>query len=224
MLRSLLAALALAMPLQAEWAIVQKVEGGMNSGEMKLFLKERRARLDVSDRVSVLTDLASGDSITLNHHAKTLLRIPAAEAAKLRENTLAAKPDEALETPKLTPTDRREHVNGYDCEVFTWKIGVLQVTDWIARDYPDARPLMEALARFQNAGLAASARPLMPPLEQFPGMVLRREMDLRGTKTTTTLISAKREPQDDKVFIAPEGYREQPALRLPENGAEKDGE
>jgi hypothetical protein len=216
MLRSVLFVFIFTASLRADWVIVQKVEGGMNSGEMKLFLKGDRARIDVSNQVSVLTDLASGDSITLNHQSKSLLRIPGTEAAKLRENTLAAKPGETPEPLKLTAADRREKVNGHDCEVFTWSTGTLRVTDWVDRDFPNFRVIMAALARFQNAGLAASAQPLMPPLEQFPGMVIRREMEFRGTKTTTTLISAKQEPQGDHLFAAPEDYREQPVLKLPD--------
>ena len=206
----------------ADWIVKQKVEGGMNSGEMTLWIKDDKARLDVSNQISVLTDLATGDSITLNHNAKVLLRIPATEAAKVRESALGLKPGGPEQAPKLAATNRNEKVENHECEIFTWQLGDLQVTDWIARDYPNFQSLQAALARFQNAGLAKAAQPLMPPPDQFPGMVIRREMNVRGTKTTTTLLSAKEETLDEKRFAPPSDYKEQPVLRLPPAEPEKE--
>jgi hypothetical protein len=94
-------------------------------------------------------------------------------------------------------------------------VGNLQVTDWIARDYPKWQEVLAELLRFQNAGLGAAAQPLMPGLDQFPGMVIKREMALKGTKTTSTLVSVSDAPLDAKLFEMPEGYKEQPAPKLP---------
>lgn len=199
----------------ADWTIIQKTEGAMNSGQVTLRIKADKARLDITNQISVLTDLATGDSTTLNHTARAFLRIPASEAVKMREIALGLKAGAGAETPALTATGRKEKIAEHDCEIYTWKIGEMQVTDWIAKEYPNFEPLMAALARFQNAGLAGAARPLMPPLEQFPGMVIKREMTLRGTKTTTTLVSAKEGPIDARHFEVPKDYRQQPPLQLP---------
>jgi hypothetical protein len=218
MRRSLSLFVVLAMlPLggRADWTIVQKVEGGMNSGQMMLRLKDDKARADIAPQITMITDTKTGDSVTLNHNSKSLIRIPAAEAAKMREMALKLKPGATPEPPKLTPAGRKEKVENYDCEVFTWSIGELQVTDWVSSTYANYQPVSAALAKFQNAGLANSAKPLMPPVEQFPGMVVRREMNHRGTKTTTTILSVKEETLDPKLFEIPNDYKPLPTPALP---------
>jgi hypothetical protein len=211
--------LVLAAAAHADLTIVQKTEGAMNAAELKLRIKGDRARADLAPQLTVLTDLATGDSVTLNHNAKIYTRVAGAEAAKLR--ALAAEVKPGAEPPKLTPANRREKVEGYDCEVFTWRIGRLEVTDWIARDYPNWQPILAELTRFQHAGLAGAAEVLMPRLADFPGMVIRREMQLGDTKTTSTLLSVKEEPLDAALFDLPKEYKERPGVVLPETGAEK---
>lgn len=215
MRRAALLLLALALTARADWAVVQKVEGGMTAGQITLRLKGDKARVELNNQISVITDLATGDSVTLNNASRTLIRIPGKEAAKIRETTLGLKEGAKTEAPKLTPTGKKEQVDTYDCDIFTWEIGELKVTDWIAPSYPNFQPLQASLAKFQNAGLAAAAQPLMPPLDQFPGMVIKREMLHKNIKTTTTLVSAKEAPQDPNLFAAPKDYKEQPALELP---------
>jgi hypothetical protein len=205
---------AFALPAAADLTVVQKTEGAMNSGQMTLRIKGDKARADLSAQISMITDLTTGDTVSLNHSAKVMMRIPGTEAAKMRELSAGIKPN--AEVPKLTPTQRKEKVDNRDCQVFTWRIGEVEVTDWIDPSYADWKTLLGELQRFQNAGLAASAQPLMPPLDQFPGMVIKREMNLKGTKTTATLISVKMDPVDAKVFDIPEGYKEQTAPKLPE--------
>lgn len=198
---------------RADWTITQKVEGGMNSGQMTLRIKGDNARLDVNNQVTVLTDLNNGDSTTLNHTARVFMRVAGHEAAMVRAAALGLQAGSP--PPALTSTGRKEKLGDYECEVFTWSIGEMKVTDWIAGGYPNFQPFLAVLARFQNAGLARSAQPLMPPLESFPGMVLKRQMDHRGTVTTMTILSGKEAPLDAKLFDLPKDYKEQPALQLP---------
>ncbi|MEQ1861293.1 MAG: DUF4412 domain-containing protein [Chthoniobacteraceae bacterium] len=214
-MRSAFILLALAVTARADWTITQKVEGGMNSGQMVLRIKDDKARLDVSTQISILTDLKTGDSTTLNHTSRIYLRIPASEAAKMRETALGLKDGAAAGAPTLASTGRKEKLGEFECEVFTWALGEMKVTDWIAAGYPNFKPVLDVLARFQNAGLARSAQPLMPPIESFPGMVVKREMNHRGTVTTTTLLSAREAPLDAKLFDLPADYKAQPALQLP---------
>jgi hypothetical protein len=212
--------LAFAAAAQADLTIVQKTEGAMNAGQLTLRIKGDKARADVAPQLTVLTDLATGDCVTLNHNAKIFTRVAASEAAKMR--ALAADLKPGAEPPKLTPTTRKEKVEGYDCEVFTWRVGQMEVTDWIARDYPNWQPILAELTRFQSAGLAGAAESLMPKLADFPGMVVKREMQLRDAKTTSTLVSVKNEPLDAAIFDLPKEYKERPAVVLPvEEGAKK---
>ena len=204
---------ALAMPGKADLTVVQKSEGAMNSGQLTLRIKGDKARADVSQQISMITDMATGDTVSLNHTAKTMIRISGAEAAKLR--TLAAGLKPGGEPPKLTPTQRKEKVENRECQVYVWRVGEMEVTDWIDPAYADWKTILGELQRFQNAGLSNSAQPLMPPLDQFPGMVIKREMNHKGTKTISTLVSVKADAIDEKVFEVPQGYKAQPAPKLP---------
>lgn len=205
---------ALTLSSWADLTIVQKSEGEMNSGQLTLRIKGDKARADISPQITMITDLATGDTLSINHSAKTMIRIPGTEAAKMRQLSAGFKPD--AEPPKLTPTQRKEKVDNRECQVFTWRVGELEVTDWIDPTYADWKTILGELQRFQNAGLANSAQPLMPPLDQFPGMVIKREMNHKGTKTTSTLVSVKTDAVDAKVFDTPQGYKEQPPPKLPE--------
>ncbi|HET6410101.1 MAG TPA: DUF4412 domain-containing protein [Chthoniobacteraceae bacterium] len=209
----------LPLPSLADLTVVQKSEGAMNSGQLTLRIKGDKARVDLSAQITMVTDLTTGDCVSLNHTARTMVRIPGVETAKLREISAGLKP--GSEPPKLTPTQRKEKVENRDCQVFTWKVGELEVTDWIDPTYTDWKPVLAELQRFQNAGAAHAAQPLMPPLDQFPGMVLKREMNHKGTKTTSTLVSVKMDALDAKVFDLPADYKEQPAPKLPESPAPK---
>jgi hypothetical protein len=199
---------------RADVTIVQKTEGRTHSGQVILQIKGNKARVDVAPRVTMITDLVTGDTVSLNHHSRIFFRVLGAEAAKLR--LMAIGFQAGAELPKLTPTGKKEKVDNRDCEVFTWRVGDLQVTDWIDPAYPDWKTLLAELHRFQSAGLASSAAALMPPLDQFPGMVIKREMNLRGTKTTSILISVNHEPIDAQLLEIPKGYAEQPAPKMPE--------
>jgi hypothetical protein len=201
---------------KADLTIIQKTEGTLNSGQLTLRIKGDKARTDIAPQITMLTEMSSGDSTTINHNAKTYMRIPGTEAAKLRAMAADLKPGATADAPKLTNTGRKEKIENRECEIFTWGVGNLQVTDWIARDYPNWQPILAELVRFQNAGLGAAAQPLMPALDQFPGMVMKREMTLKGTKTTSTLLSVSDAALDAKLFELPEGYREQPAPKFPD--------
>ena len=200
----------------ADLTVVQRTEGALNSGELTLRIKGDKARTDIAPQVTMLTELNTGDSTTLNHNARTYIRIPGTEAAKLRAMAADLKPGTPATPPKLVATGRKEKVENRDCQVFTWSVGKVEVVDWIASDYPNWQALLADLVRFQNAGLGAAAQPLMPPLEQFPGMVIKREMNFKGTKTTSTLLSASDAVLDAKLFELPEGYKEQPAPKFPD--------
>jgi hypothetical protein len=209
----------LTLPSWADLTIVQKSEGAMNSGSLMLRIKGDKARADIAQQVTMITDLTTGDTVSLNHNAKTMVRVPGAEAAKLRILAAGLKP--GAEPPKLTPTQRKEKVENHDCQAFTWHVGELEVTDWIDPAYADWKTVLGELQRFQNAGLANSAQALMPPLDQFPGMVIKREMNHKGTKTTSTLVSVKSDELDAKLFEVPKDYKEQPAPKLPEDAPAK---
>ena len=86
---------------------------------------------------------------------------------------------------------------------------VLQLGDAVAH-----RVVVEVL---QAGGLGEMTKGLMPDPRDFPGIAVKTEMDMKGRKVTTTLLSIKEEPVEAAVFELPPEYREAtaPAFNLP---------
>src|SRR5215216_6136405 len=109
--------LLLSLPrADADLTIVQKTEGGLNAGQLTLRIKGDKARTDVAPQITMITELETGDTITLNHTAKVFIRIPGREAAKLRAMAADLKPGAAGEPPKLINTGRKEKIENLECE------------------------------------------------------------------------------------------------------------
>lgn len=209
--RMLLFVAAFVGAARADFTIVQRVEGSLNAGQMTLRLKGDKARADIAPQVSMITDTATGDVVTMQHSAKVFIRVPAAQAKVVLERVKKQQKIANAEQPKLVVTGRKEKVETHECEVFTWSVGEIRATDWIAKGFPNYPGVLAALERFQNAGLAEAARPLQPAIKDFPGMLIKREMSIGGQKTTTVLVSVNEGPIDAAVFEVPKDYKEQPS-------------
>jgi hypothetical protein len=81
----LLPLLASASLLRADYVVVQKVDGGMQSGEMTIKIKDGKARVDMAPQISTISDSTSGDVVTLMHAQKQFMRIPASQTKALVE-------------------------------------------------------------------------------------------------------------------------------------------
>lgn len=213
-----LCTLAAARCVQADIVIVQKVEGGSQSGEMTMKIHGDRARADLSPAVSTIIDAASGDVTTLMHERKTFMRISAAAAKALGERMKSASRengDTAPTRPKLQPTGRREKIAGHDTEQFVWEFGDMKLTYWIAKDVPNAAAILAIMKKMQT-GAASLASGFMPDPADLPGLPVKTEMAVGGKKSfTTTLVSVKEEAVDPAVLEVPADYRELPAPLIP---------
>lgn len=216
------AALALALSARADLVIKEKIEGAGQLGDMTMKIKGDKVRADVSAELSTLTDAKTGDVTTLMHAQKSYMVMPAAASQALMDNvtkTMAqASPGPSPTPAKLTPTGRREKVNGYDTDIYTASLGGMKMTYWIAPGFPDWKKVLEAMMTFQRGSLAAMAKGLMPGASDFPGMPVKTEADLGGQKITTTVESVKEEPVADADFQIPAGYTEMkmPSFNTPE--------
>lgn len=209
--RILLIVAAFVCVARADFTIVQRVEGSLNAGQMTLRLKGGKARADIAPQISMITDTETGDVVTLQHAAKVFIRVSAEQARVVLERVKKQQKIANAEQPQLVATGRKEKVEAHECEVFKWSVGEIHATDWIAKGFPNYGGVLAALDRFQNAGLADAARPLQPAMKDFPGMLIKREMDIGGKKTTTVLVSVNEAEIDAAVFDVPKDYKEQPA-------------
>jgi hypothetical protein len=215
--------LAAGVTAHADLVIVQKIDSALQSGNMTIKVKDGKARADIAQQVSTITDGSTGETITLMHAQKSYMRMSAERSKALLQQLQklqGAQPGAGATPPKLTPTGRKEKVDKYDCEVFTWSTGPANVTYWIAKDFPNYAQVNAALEKTQNAGLNAVAKGMLPNSADFPGMPVKTEMTVNGQKVTTTIVSVTEEPVDAVAFEVPKDYKEMamPAFDLPPPG------
>ena len=220
----LLAILSLQTAARADMVIVQKVEGAAaQSGQMTMKFKENKIRADVSPEVSTITDASTGDVTTVMHPQKSYMIIPASSSKamieqmqkQVQEQTAAGSP---TPNPKPQATGKKEKINGYDTEEFLCTVGGMKMSYWIARDFPNWPKVLEMMTKFQQGGLAAMTKGLMPGPADFNGMPIRTEVEMGGHKIVSTLVSVKEEALDEKEFQIPAGYTEMkmPSFNTPQ--------
>jgi len=140
------------------------------------------------------------------HTGKTFLKVSAAQTKAMMDQLQKLRP--SGEPAKLQPTGKKEKIGEYECEIFTANLGGLTITYWIAKDFPNYPAVLEQLEKFQAGAVSAMGKGLMPELKEFPGMMMKTEIDMRGQKTVTTLVSVTEENVDPAVFKIPAGYKE----------------
>lgn len=171
-------------------------------------VKGDKCRQDFSKKASVIYDLTTGDSIRINHAAKSFTKVSLkqVEAAMefMRKNAAAAPPP----PPKIVDTGRSEKVDGRDAEIYTAATSSASYTFWVTKDYPDYAEVNDKLKRLRERGGAPdTADNLSSAALQFDGIVIQSEsLSASGSSTVIKLVSVKAEALDDSEFRVPEGY------------------
>ena len=84
----------------------------------------------------------------------------------------------------------------------------------MAADFPNFKEL-NAIQDKMNKAMGSPASSLAPLAADFPGMVVKSEMEVLGKKTVSELVSAKEESVSDDTFVVPAGYQEMKIPGLP---------
>jgi hypothetical protein len=198
--------LAAATLARADLVIVQHVEGGGQAGDQTIRIKGDKARTDLTPSVSMITDGATGEMVTLMHSGKTYLKTPSDQTKSMMDQLQKFRTSQ--EPAKLQSTGKKEKVGEYDCDIYTTNLGSITITYWLAKDYPNYQEVLAQLIKFQAGAISAMGKGLMPELKDFPGMIMKTELLKGGKKVVTTLVSAKEDNVDPGVFSIPKGYTE----------------
>lgn len=191
--------------VHADLVIVQKVEGGAQNADQTIKIKGDKSRTDLTPAVSMLTNGATGEMITLMHTGRQYLKVSAEQTKSMMEQLQKFR---GSEPAKLQATGKKEKVGDYDCEIFTAGLGALTATYWVAKDFPNYQNVLAQLDKFQSGTISAMGKGLLPEIKDFPGMTMKTEVVLNGKKVTTTVISVKEDTVDPKVLDIPAGYKE----------------
>ena len=233
----LLTALAI-LPARADLTIVysttvqppshdQKAEGTPNdvaaANNMTIKVKGDKARIDASPQITIIFDGGTGELINLLNDQKTIVRISPDKMRAIADilNKLSTKRP-GSETPRLTPTGKREIINGYETEQYTYDGPDFKAMYWIAPNYPNGAAVLAQLQSIKSEFWDA-ANTKMPDFRDFPGLPIRMRMivgkgnqaDAHGASApdhpaeiTSTVTGISLDSIGDGQFIVPADFKE----------------
>ena len=207
---------------RADLTLVQTVEGsGVPSGsQITIKMKEGKTRIETGPQASVIIDAKTGDTITLMHPQKQIMRIPGDKMRAIAEMTNKFAVDTGTnQKSKLTPTGKKEMINGMQTEIYTSEGPNSKTKYWIATNYPDAPEILKQMQMMQSNQWNIQQTG-MPDFRDFPGLPLRITVNTGGKEITSNLVSLKRDAIPDTDFSLPTDYSE---IKMPAilNGGKK---
>lgn len=206
----ILAAILSAATARADLVLQQQVVTPDYNGVITMKVKGAKVRLDLNagqpKAMSVITDLNTGEAITLMHTQKLFLKTMGAPLNKAQAPGGAGAPTMKSTAPVPHATGKNQKVGEYDTELYTWSnADGITGTAWVDKNFPDYARVRADLAVLDKATGGDS-----PELNALPGMVVRSQVTGSGQTITMALISAKEGPLDASLFGVPRGYKELP--------------
>lgn len=164
-----------------------------------------------------ISDLKTGDELTLMPEKKIVIRSSAAEVKEMGEKMKRRSGNTNSVPIKLVDTGKPEKVDGYDAEIYRWSRNDMTETIWVAKDFPNYKKIKIELAKIEQSSSFLSRKDVELEVSALPGMVVKKYIvGSNGRTVTITLVSAKIEPIDSSVFEVPSGYTDWKPSTLPE--------
>jgi hypothetical protein len=201
----------------------EAVEPARAGANMTIKIKGDRARIDASPQLTTIFDGKTGQVINLLNDQRTVVRISPGKLKAVTDMLDKFSDKKAgPEKTKLTPTDRKETVNGYETEQYTYDGPDFKAIYWIALGYPDGAAILAQLQSIKSEFWDA-ANTRMPDFRDFPGLPIRTRMILskdtpadkpgtspsnHGTEITSTITCVSHDPIDDSEFTVPGDFKE----------------
>jgi hypothetical protein len=199
----------------ADWVIVQKATTDGQAQEIAIKIKGDKTRMDVADQVTIIANNATADITMLMHAQKVMMKMDA-EALKaamaMAGGALGGNASEPAAKPEAT--GQKEKVGAYDCEIYTWKGQLGTGKFWVAKDFVGYKELNASQDKLMQA-MGNPAAALTPKASDFPGMVIKSEVQMMGKTSVSELVSAKEEAVEETVFTLPTGYQEMKMPAMP---------
>jgi hypothetical protein len=199
---------------RADLTIVQKVEGAGQDRDANVKIKGDKERIDAAGQPSQIIDGKSGEMINLQAERKTYVKITA-EQIKAAAEAINKFGADQKSKPKLTPTGKKEKINGYDTEEYLFDAPQFKVSFWVASNYPGATEILKEMQGPMSGAWKQSSMG-MPEYTDFPGLPVRTVISMAGTEMTTTIVSIKKDPINAAEFEIPKGFQE---MKAPVGGA-----
>ena len=212
---AMLAAVTLAAisATRADLTIDQTIQGVQPVQQVTMKIKGDKARIDSGQQVTTLVDSGNGEIVTLMNDEKRFTRISGERMKAMAQMaTQFSGVQKSSEQPKLTPTGKKETINGVETEEYTFETPQLKASYWIAKNYPDGANILKQLQSLTLQSFGGSSSGI-PDYRQLPGLPLRTRMTIGDRDIVTNVRSIKQDPLPDALFAIPAGYQE---VKLPD--------
>lgn len=209
---ALLLCLGLCSLAQADVTIVQKVEGVGPVSEMTMRIKGDRARIDATPQVSTIVDSKTGETVTLMHDQKMIVRVSPEKmkAAMEMVNKFGTETKSSPAPIKLSPTGKKETINGFETEEFVCETDAFRARYWIATKLADGGSVLKQLQSLKADAWKIGGGQ-MPDFQDFPGLPIKTEISAQGYNIVTTITSVKQDPLPESDFVPPADYKDMQA-------------
>jgi hypothetical protein len=199
-----------ALTARADYIIKERFEHSGQLQQITLKIKESKIRLDDGDSASAVIDSETGLTTLLIHPDKAFLKISPdqiKEQTKALQGMLGQKLDSPADV-QLKSTGKQEKINGFDTEEYTTTFNGIQMSIFIAKQYPDFQKIVRALYQVQNGPAMDAFRSMSIPPDKYPGLPIRTTQTIMGQKIVMTLDSAQEMDLPDTDFTIPGDYKE----------------
>ena len=204
---------------RADLTIVQQVEGAGEKRDSIVKIKGDKERIDGPGQPTRIIDGKGGEMIDLLNDQKVYVKIPADKIKAAAETITKFEGDQKPAAPKLTPTGKKQTINGYEAEEVVFDAPQFKATFWVAKKYPDGAAILKEM----QAPVSGAWKPSnmgMPDYTDFEGLPIRTIISMGDNEMTTTIASIKRDPINASEFEIPKDFHElkQPVQAAPQSG------
>jgi hypothetical protein len=199
--------LGLLVSASADLTIVQRVEGVGQDGEITVKIKGDKERIDAPSQPTRIIDGKTGEMIDLMNDKKSFVRISAEQMKAAAETINKFDDGKQPSTRKLTPTGKKETINGYETEEFVFETSQFKASFWVATKYPDATGILKQM----QAPISGAWKPSnmgMPDYSDFAGLPLKTVISVGANQVATTIMSIKKDSVSATDFDIPKDFQE----------------
>ncbi|HJT46121.1 MAG TPA: DUF4412 domain-containing protein, partial [Chthoniobacterales bacterium] len=177
--------------VQADLTIVQRVEGTAQNGEVTVKIKGDKERIEAPSQPTRIIDGKTGQMTDLMNDRKSYVQISAAQI-KAAAESMNLNADKNSGGSKLTPTGKKETINGYETEEYSYATPQFKASFWVAPKYPGAADILKQM----QAPIAGAWKPSnmgMPDYTDFKGLPMKTVITVGANEVVTTIVSVKQD-------------------------------
>ena len=198
--------LACAGSARGDLTIVQRVEGVGQNGDVTVKIKGDKERIDAPSQPSRIIDGKTGELADLMNDRKSYVKISAAQI-KAAAASMSLNAEKKPGAPKLTPTGKKDTINGYETEEYIYETPQFKASFWIANKYPGAADILKQM-QTPISGAWKPSNMGMPDYTDFSGLPLKTVISVGTNQVVTTIVSIKQDPLNASDFDIPKDYQE----------------